>query len=221
MERGGGGEEELIPRNLNSRFTIISARPQMSRLLLVTAAGFGCGIGLLLARNRYEDMLASASRAHEVLALLEVEMVAENLQLREEAKTAAAALTAARTKAEGAKKMIVEPMTEAGAVTVVAQRCNSAKLLVDNDSNFVSCPRGVLFFVSFAEGTTPAKLGEAAKALLSLPLATLGAWYATSPHHKQPRHTWHLLLALLQSCADVQHKNSIFLGETTPSPSLY
>jgi hypothetical protein len=179
----------------------------MSRLLLVTAAGFGCGIGLLLARNRYEAMLESASRAHEVLALHEAEMVAENLQLREETKTAAAALTAAKTKAEGTKKIVIEPMTEAGAVTVVVQRCNSAKLLVDNDSHFVSCPRGVVFFVSFAEGTTPAKVGEAAKALLSLPLATLGAWYATSPRHTRPHH--------------FKHDIPIFAGETTPNRSLY
>ena len=61
-------------------------------------------------------------------------------------------------------------------VKVVVQRCNSASLLVDNKDRWEGIGRGMLLYVSFAKGASPESAAAAARALLYLPLMTLGKW---------------------------------------------
>jgi D-Tyr-tRNAtyr deacylase len=57
-----------------------------------------------------------------------------------------------------------------GAVCIVLQRCDSAELLIDNESRFAHMGRGLIVYTSFTRDATKEQLQLAAKTVLNLPL---------------------------------------------------
>jgi D-Tyr-tRNAtyr deacylase len=57
-----------------------------------------------------------------------------------------------------------------GAVCIVLQRCDSAELLIDNESSFAHMGRGLIAYISFTRDVTKEQLQLAAKTVLNLPL---------------------------------------------------
>ena len=73
------------------------------------------------------------------------------------------------------------------AVKLVVQRCDSASLLLDNEDKWGSIGRGIVAYVSFTstmeeyatEGNgkkRTAIVEKVAKAILNLPIVTMGTW---------------------------------------------
>jgi len=66
--------------------------------------------------------------------------------------------------------------SEAPGVQLVVQRCESARLLIDNANKWVEIGRGLVVYVSFAKGASEVQVMKAAKTVLQVPLVTEGQW---------------------------------------------
>lgn len=64
---------------------------------------------------------------------------------------------------------------------MVTQRVNSAKLLMDNESEWSSIGRGLVVYVSFTKHAEEKDCESVAKKLLNLPVMTMGKWGDGSP----------------------------------------
>ena len=69
---------------------------------------------------------------------------------------------------------------EAG-VKLITQRCDSARLLLDNQSEWATIDRGLVILISFANGATESSVQRAAQTVLTIPLITLGVWGDGTP----------------------------------------
>jgi hypothetical protein len=65
--------------------------------------------------------------------------------------------------------------SEAPGVQLVVQRCESARLLIDNANKWVEIGRGLVVYVSFAKGASEVQVMKAAKTVLQVPLVANGA----------------------------------------------
>lgn len=61
-------------------------------------------------------------------------------------------------------------------IRVVVQRCEKARLLLDNANHYESIGRGMILFVSFTQEARESRIVPAVETLFSLPIVSLGAW---------------------------------------------
>ena len=118
------------------------------------------------------EQLSSATEASDRLQTQTIaEMTAAHELKLAEAQSLAASSTTPPADAE-----------PAGTVKLVVQRVDAASLLIDNQDGWVSIGKGLLLYVSFAQGCDGHAVRRAAKSLLALPLCTMsGVWGDGSP----------------------------------------
>eukprot|EP00929_Paragymnodinium_shiwhaense_P101508 TRINITY_DN64653_c0_g1_i1.p1 TRINITY_DN64653_c0_g1~~TRINITY_DN64653_c0_g1_i1.p1 ORF type:complete len:324 (-),score=98.82 TRINITY_DN64653_c0_g1_i1:45-1016(-) len=80
---------------------------------------------------------------------------------------------------EGASPAAASSQTEAGAMRVVVQRCESAELLIDAEKDeWTKVGKGLVLYISFEKGFDSKELPGICKSLLLAPLASSTQWSA-------------------------------------------
>lgn len=116
------------------------------------------------------DLLTLSSRAED--AEKKIEILKKQLTLLSEAVEH----QQVKKRVKFAGKALPPSVSKTAGMKVAIQRANSASILVDNDSTWVEMGRGLVVYFAFSEGITDAGVAAAAKAVVNLPLLTMGQW---------------------------------------------